>query len=367
MDFRANHAAHATEHLEHHKLGTWAQGEEASGLRLDPSDTLSVLDDMKEELSMMLSHFGRRQGERTEREQRLPFGRYIESILESEAPQRIGRLHEAAAGDARMSAQSLLSFARQLFGDPSDLALALTELLRHWRLPEAARKRLEKARDLLLEQEGEQRVKAGINAAPKSRQYGKHLGMTPQGLREAYRAFVTGDYSEVAQYVYVLEAFGFEQRHRAIDFLQETLALDISAADPSCSHEEFGLLLDRLLALRLIRSADITFLDSVAPRDGVQWDMAQNQKLLQLMLQSVQNAEAIRQRVGDLMDELLRFTRRAVIARFIQQLIHGFREIPEELYADPLIREELLENLLELSDEVCGYEPGTMEGLHGGY
>jgi type III secretion protein W len=365
MDFSAKRTVQPAEHLQ---LGAWAQGEEASGLRLNPPDTLSLLANMNEELSMLLSHFGRRQGaDRNEREQRLGFTRQIDEILQVDAPERIGKLHDAATGDSRMSAQSLLVFARQLFSDPSDLALALGELLRHWRLPEASRKRLEKARELLLEQDGEQPVRAGINAAQKCRLFGKKLGLSSQDLREAYRAFVSGQYSEVAQYAYLLEAFGFEQRHHAIDFLQETLALDISATDPSCSLEEFGTLLDRLLTLRLLRSTDRTFFASVAPQQGAPWDVAQSEQLLQLLLDSVQSAERIRQQVNELLERLLRFSRREVIARFVQQLIKGFSEIPEQVYADPTVREQLLMQLVELSGEVSGFEPGSLEALHGGY
>ncbi|WP_338524079.1 type III secretion system gatekeeper subunit SctW [Pseudomonas batumici] len=336
-------------------------------MKLATPDHLSLMHDMKEELSMLMSKFGgKRVTENREQDARRALSKVLQGILEPAAVERIGKLHEAA-NDPYQTTQGFLSLARGLFGDPSDLALALAELLRHWRLSDATRKRIEKARERLLAEEGEQRIHAGINAASKSRHFGKQLGLTPQSLREAYRAFVTGDYCEVAQYEYLLEAFGFDERYRAIDFLQEALALDISATDPSCSQEEFGLLLDRLFALRLIRSADLTFLRCMARYEGPAWEPAQNQQLLNFMLKVLQNPEAIRAGVAELFERLLRFSRRAVLARFIQQLIRGFTEIPEQVHTDSLSRDTVLNGLLALADEIRGDEDDVLEVLHAGF
>jgi type III secretion protein W len=164
------------------------------------------------------------------------------------------------------SIDTLLARARSLFPDDSDLVLVLRELLRRKQLSAIQRRRLEQLLEKVVSQADPKHLKAGLNCALKARLFGAALGLQPQLLRQTYRRFLCSDGRAIDDYQDWIASYGYRVRHQVLAFVEESLGCDIRAEDPSCSHVEFGYLLEHMRKLHQLRTVDREFVGGLMAR-----------------------------------------------------------------------------------------------------
>ncbi|HFR2693587.1 TPA: YopN family type III secretion system gatekeeper subunit, partial [Shigella sonnei] len=75
-------------------------------------------------------------------------------------------------------------------------------------------------------------------------------------LRACYRGFIMGNISTTDQYIEWLGNFGFNHRHTIVNFVEQSLIVDMDSEKPSCNAYEFGFVLSKLIAIKMIRTSD---------------------------------------------------------------------------------------------------------------
>eukprot|EP01042_Synura_sphagnicola_P018251 gene18251-23075_t len=102
-------------------------------------------------------------------------------------------------------------------------------------------------------------LKGGVNCALKARLFSKPLEVKAALLRQTYRRFLESDGSAIDEYEAWIASYGYKLRHLVLDFVEESLGIDIRSENPSCDHLEFSYLLAHMRRLHLLRSADRDF------------------------------------------------------------------------------------------------------------
>lgn len=184
---------------------------------------------------------------------------WIDHVLEEHAEERFIQL-KAVLSQGRDSLAAFRSMLGQLFPDPSDMAAVLQALLADDELAEELRSELETLLASFKEGSDARAIRAGVNVAIKAKLGARRTGVDAKGLRSAYRRFLERDLAITSLYELWIEQYGFEHRFNVIDFVENALAADMYALDPSCSRIEFGQLLQSSRSLATLRSSDNTIL-----------------------------------------------------------------------------------------------------------
>lgn len=345
----------------------------------------SMLNDMYDDMAALLSTFAdRRQARMTATEQIAL--RSALPIIEPGAITKVQMLRELLQNTRHASAERWMSMAYEIFPDASDLALALAELRRAANLTEADRKRVDDAYHALLESEGQQKIRAGINAAHSAKLYGERLNVSPGTLRQTYRILIMTQLSAHAMYEYLIETFGFENRRYVIDFFEAALACDVRSTDPSCTKQEFSQLWNMLYQLRLLRAADFVFLAKA--RRGHKKNSAgrklerrasfqrgqsnanhdegsEDEHLILLLLAAIRDIDAtsIADCVADVCRALLGAPSLDDLAAFVQRIFLAFAAMPPDLFASLEQRNAIL-SALGKPLELANFPRGVI-GCHG--
>ncbi|EMF0717726.1 hypothetical protein V2E67_001898 [Citrobacter freundii] len=234
--------------------------------------TTSVALAMADDLSILLSTM--LQNRRTDKSQSNSVDtekKYIR-ILEEKKPEHIIKIISYAK-DANMTPKQLLFIVSQMYHDPIDVALLLQAFIQKKKktsntssedeLTDVSLTLLEDTYNLLLSGPNKKKIKAGINIQQQLDVYGSLLNLNAEVMRKIYLDFISQDLDPIDIYKNLIERIGVDKYHSALEYVVKSLHCDINSHDPSCSHQEFGALLDTSFILSVIKSADISFMRGI--------------------------------------------------------------------------------------------------------
>lgn len=251
---------------------------------------------------------------------------------------------------AGISSQALLHELRRYFTDDSDLVLVLRQLLKQPALDETLRGSLEGLLQQVEQQADPKPLRAGINCALKARLFGKALEVSPGLLRACYRQFVQSEAPPVENYADWIGSFGHGRRALVLDFIESSVMADIHSLDPSCSHPEFGYLLGRLGELKLLRSADILFIDRLGTLSRHLAMNVSEADWLTLLVGVLQQPETVEAALGELIEQTpLENSRQR--GSLLQGIFRAFQALPDQLFQEEHQQHALLDALRQLLGE----------------
>ncbi|WP_279051157.1 type III secretion system gatekeeper subunit SctW [Cedecea davisae] len=280
----------------------------------------------------------------------------FDQVLDEEVQPKFDKLVKILKGAEGSNIETLLRNARSLFPDESDLVLVLRETLRRRDLDELVRKRLKKLLSQVEKEADPKRLKAGINVALKARLFGKTLMMSPSLMRESYRGFLASDEHEIELYQDWISTYGVEKRGIVINFMEDAVLADIDSVDPSCSHVEFGYLLGRIGQVKLIRSCEALFMQSVLSDDFVREVNHDEGAWLFFMFGVLQSPHELGNHLTQVTGEYLRFVKKTERAKLLQIIYVNCKKIPHEAFTSFDAREELLDQFKTLADKALQNE-----------
>lgn len=257
----------------------------------------------------------------------------LERVLDEEAGPKAQKL-VAVTAVQDLAIDTLLVRARSLFPDDSDLVVVLRELLRRRQLEAIQRRRIEKLLETVVDQADPKRLKAGVNCAIKARLFGAALGFEAQLLRQTYRRFLCSDGRAIDDYQEWISSYGYRVRHQVLAFVEESLGCDIRAEDPSCSHVEFGYLLEQVRKLRLLRSADREFVGGLMERRLVPPREEEEADWLLLLCALVERDIVPEEVVREALDACLLLTH-AQRSTWLDGVRSACKRLPTEIFLHP--------------------------------
>jgi type III secretion protein W len=236
--------------------GIWS----GEGVRLEPPDALSLLEDAKEELTFM--HEERMESKSIEE-------RNLRSEDEgpSERVERIRQVMEqlpdldsheldvfrAALQASKCDAAEVLRQMRERFSDPSHGHAALQYAEQEFRgggeLELADR--VAEARAQFEAEEGPA-IRAGLNVSKAAFEVAEGDRAAAAELRDSYRAAVFGKPGPSGIYKGIIDRVGIEGFPAQVKFLTRALGDDLGAAGPSVERPQLRELLENLYALRTL-------------------------------------------------------------------------------------------------------------------
>lgn len=272
----------------------------------------------------------------------------FERVLEEDTLPKVKEIIQLARIQ-KLSPEELLKLSRALFPDDSDLALVLRELLRRMKLAEVVTKRIQFLLKEVESQSDPKVLKAGINCALKARLFGKALELRPGLLRASYRQFLSSEEPEIEVYADWIGNYGYQRRALVLDFIESALVTDINSLDASCSRMEFGYLLGRLSQLKLLRSADMLFVNRLLANTIVQTFNKNEGDWLLLMLSLLQQPSELDTLLAETVGGQALFSRHYEHSSLLYVLYLTCKTLPPVLFADNRGRETMLENLREMA------------------
>jgi len=287
---------------------------------------------------------------------------WLDHVLESKGPEKLAALRLQLKQLPVKDVAAMRALIATLFPDPSDAVAVLRTLMSEAEL-EDIRNELATLHDELLDQpDGKGRkVRAGLNVALKARLNAAPLAATAPQLRHTYQEFLEGG-EPLDAYEQWVELYGFARRSRVITFIEQALAADMYALDPSCTRVEFGLLLQRVRQLTTLRSADHLLMAScwqpaLMTRIGVD-----QHTLLSALLRMVRHGGGL----ADLMAGIfsgMRFTLTIEEkARFVQSVRRFLKAIPHALWVDIGLQLQVMEDVETVLDRVLKHERSHSRG-----
>ncbi len=346
----------------------------------------SVVRDMLDDMAALLPTFQRRQQARGQITEDLGPRQDVPILLPG-AIAKVELLRDLMQGARGATPERWLSMAFEIFPDPSDLAMALAELRRSDGLTPEDLEKIDLAYQALIDTEGKQKILAGVNASASALAFGDRLSLSPADLRQAYRILVMTQLREHVMYRYLIESFGFANRHDVVDYLEVAMACDLRAVNPSCSNEEFSQLWHILYQIRLLRAADLIFVgkgrrerhrrrrrslkqrlnnrasahggnDAHPAHDVVggdggnksdrrrlsddDFDEREEETLVQLMMAGFDDAATIADRVAEAYKDQFGDGNRAEFTAFLQRLLIAFVTVPIDLFPSLAHRNDVI-------------------------
>lgn len=216
----------------------------------------SVIDNTSEyaSMGMLASQFS---SKKDILKKRYTSSEYAESILDNKAEEKIEHI-EKKIELLNSNKESLQNYITSFFPDPSDLALALAELLRRKTISKESQEILEEILESLLKEEKGRFVKSGINVGRVAREFASKHDKSANKLRDIYRDFICYEGPIVYLYEVWMNELEENKRESLYNFLAKALSCDLQAG-PLCSINisEFGNLFGRIGDLRKIYSAEL--------------------------------------------------------------------------------------------------------------
>lgn len=307
---------------------------------------------ISDEMSAALTQFrGRRQFEL--KPDSLPDN--FERVLDDDPLPKVQQLLRLAPlADA--SVARLLTTARKLFADDSDLTWVLRELLRRKTLDEVSRQRLETLLQAVVAQAPPKRLKAGINAALKARLFGASLAVRAALLRETYRDFLESDDGLLDSYQHWIALYGPARRLQVLAFIEAALLTDIGAQDPSCSRLEFGRLLARLSELKRLRSAEAQFIGGLLGDSLVRRHNPEEADWLVFLLGLLNCPDELDPLLFGVLGDSLRLSPHPERSTLLNTVRRFSLQLPLSLFAEADAPQRLAQQFTHLADIAFGHE-----------
>jgi len=310
------------------------------------TNLLDIINEASEEMADILSLFGR-------------FGRgvkknaddkdFMASVLEDNAEEKLGDLIRNVP--KLQTINDVISFARNLFPDDSDLMLALRELLLSRHLSDSQKKLIKKALDDLEKYCDSKKLLSGVNVSKIAKNFSSPSGdvrISARELRSSYLRFL--ELSLPATYIYQewIEVFGYHNRRRILAFMLSALLSDIKANESGILCAEFGPLCSRLTDARVLHTLDTTLTEQFT-RTMTGDSVTSNEKkintkrFIQTYLAGLIDYQAIEQNLKLFHDEYIKnnFVKQKISV--IRLLHHGYNLTPEFLFCSPDCRDLVLD------------------------
>ncbi|AXF77644.1 type III secretion system gatekeeper subunit SctW [Erwinia tracheiphila] len=326
-------------------------------------DLQSELFNASEELSGMLSMFGR--FNRTNRKNISEENDYYSSILEDHAEEKLDTLIKQVP---RLQTQNnILNFARGLFPDDSDLMMALRQLLLSRWVSELAKKKIKEAiKDL--EKFGEQqKMRSGINVASLAKRFstqGDTRPLTAKDLRNSYLRFLGLNIPAGFIYQDWIDEFGFENRKRLLVFTLSALIADMKANEPGIHFAEFGPLNAKLSDARVLHTLDLLLNDNF--RALTFYDQLKNENqpiseddVVGLYMKGIVNCTGFKPQLKKFNDQFMSSLFIKQRAEVIQSLHKIYKMTPAFIFPQEIFKDEILNMILLLSDDIYKREKKT--------
>lgn len=274
---------------------------------------------------------------------------WIDHVLDEQASHKLAGFRQALQG-VRGGAAVLLAL-KGLFADASDMLAVLRALLGEEEMKAMHAELADALEQLLAEQQALGQggaMRGGANVAVKARLASRSGMLGARTLRQAYRDFLLAT-DALGQYAAWMALHGPQQRYRVLEFIEQALAVDMFALDPSGTQREFGVLLHRVRQLATLRSVDQVLLRECTRLQLVARGLvACNDTLVQGLIKVVRGL----QDWAGLFGTALPAVRTVLTAGERAQLVHALHRavhaLPDAAWADASAREEVLQALAPL-------------------
>ncbi|MBG5893596.1 type III secretion system gatekeeper subunit SctW [Providencia rettgeri] len=332
----------------------------------DDSDEVArgagVIDSSSEYASMSMlaaSHVRRGSSKKSSEEDWLQFS---ERILDKDADDKV--LHiEGLLNKQLMTPKQLRAFLLQFFTDPSDLLMLLAALLNRKKLKKEQIDNLEALAELLQAEDTERSAQAGINVALIAKAFAKKLHFSAGNLRTLYREFISYDGPVVYLYEQWVEEMEIQERENMMRYLGRALACDLQALPlGDLNITEFGSFFSRVGRLRELQSLDYVFCQQFFQSGFFRHNGKSNQsklekELSQLFTRGIRNHVGFEEVVITFINNILNIMSSDIRGQFLQLLLLAFSIIPVTVFPSLEAREELIDQLKKLMDQVMVKEP----------
>lgn len=311
------------------------------------------INDAAEEMADILSAFGR--FSRAGRKNDSADNDFVSSMCEEKADEKFETLVRQVA--KLRDHNQLISFARSLFPNDSDLMLALRELLLSRQLTELQKKKIKEAIADLEKFGDTQKMKSGINVGRTARRFSEGTGdkqLSAKDLRNSYLRFLELDLPAGFIYQDWIDEYGCRNRKRLLAFTLAALVADMKSNEPGIHFDEFGPLSAKLSDARVLHTIDKALLARFAAfpfralMKSKQEQLAEEEDIVKLYMTGIIDFEnlqgALQAFSRDFMSKLF-VNHRATV---IQTLRDVYNTTPEFLYASVPYRNVVLDFMSEL-------------------
>lgn len=310
------------------------------------------INDAAEEMADILSAFGR--FSRAGRKNDSADNDFISSMCEEKADEKFETLVRQVA--KLRDHNQLISFARSLFPNDSDLMLALRELLLSKQLSELQKKKIKEAIADLEKFGDAKKMQSGINVGRTAKRFSEGNGekqLSAKDLRNSYLRFLELDLPAGFIYQDWIEEYGCRNRKRLLAFTLAALIADMKASEPGIHFEEFGPLSAKLSDARVLNTIDKALLARFAAfpfRELMKskHDLLTEEDIVKLYMTGIIDFDnlqgALQAFSRDFMSQLL-VSHRATV---IQTLRDVYNTTPDFLYASVEYRNVVLDFMSEL-------------------
>ncbi|MEG3135818.1 type III secretion system gatekeeper subunit SctW [Rouxiella sp. T17] len=271
----------------------------------------------------------------------------FDSILEDNSIQKIAMLLKMVSNVKGNSIKDMLFTFFKQFPDESDRVIILRKALQRSDIDESVKVTLRSVLKKLEESGNTKLLKAGINVALKARLFGQSLGISASLLRSTYRNFLESDGDDIETYKSWISIFGYKQRHKILEFIEEALLIDISSTAPSCMDLEFGQLLSHLLKLKQIRSLESEFIQGLLTQKNITRINSSEEKWLLFVFCIQQDPHGVEVYLKDIDNLPETHDNTSKKARFYQSLLALIKGLPDYFFNE-LTDKSAVEILLKL-------------------
>ncbi|MGJ3354934.1 type III secretion system gatekeeper subunit SctW [Providencia sp. Je.9.19] len=331
----------------------------------DDADEVSrgagVIDSSSEYASMSMlaaSHVRRGSAKKGSEEEWMQFA---DRILDKDADEKV--LHiEGLLSKQLMNPKQLRAFLLQYFTDPSDLLMVLAALVNRKKLKKEQIENLEALEKLLQSEDTKRSAQAGINVALIARAFAKKLQFSADNLRTLYREFISYDGPVVYLYEQWVEEMEAQERENMMRYLGRALACDLQALPlGDLNISEFGSFFNRVGRLRELQSLDHVFCQQFFQSGFFRRNEKANKlqlekELSQLFTRGIRRQVSFEEELITFINEELHVMSSDMRARFLQLLLIAFSVIPITVFQSLDARDELLEQLKILMDQIMVQE-----------
>ena len=289
-------------------------------------------------------------------------GENFERVLEEDAVPKAKKLIDVLSMD-NSRIDMLMARARALFPDDSDLYLVLKELLKRKELSQIQRTRLDSLLAQVSETADKKMLLAGINCALKARLFGATLMLKASFLRRTYRRFLENDMPPVGDYEDWIASYGYKERHTVLNFVGESLRIDIQAENPSCDLLEFSNLGAHMKKIRLLRTADQEFVMSLLSAKLLTPYQQEEADWLLLLCRIVRNEIPMSQLLSEAFGTacILQSSKESSI--LLNAVRNAYKLLPDALFQNDRSREDAIAAFDRLIDSMYATELLEQRGI----
>ncbi|HHN6585313.1 TPA: type III secretion system gatekeeper subunit SctW [Escherichia coli] len=271
--------------------------------------------------------------------------KYSDKILDEKNVKKVNEILRSPKISELNVSELLFEFQRR-YADISDLVLLLRGLIKDKRLDDELKEKLKEVLEIIEKDADPKELKAGINCALKAKIFGKHLSLRPSLLRAAYRQFITSTESSVDFYENLISTFGYKKRRSILEFLEDSLLIDIASQDPSSSTLEFGYLVGRLKMMRQIKSAENIFIEKLMNNKLFRDNGIDESNLLSLILSVMRFPEYTNGFITEIVGEKKELIR----SGFYSSIYSAIKELPENIFGDEKNKDLILNQIIKMEN-----------------